>query len=60
MWDFQTTGNTVSGNMVAGQTIGVDGGTLGSFADEDYAELTVLGSNTWGGTVILDSNGSQH
>ena len=57
VWDFQTTGNTVSGNMVAGQTIGVDGGTLGSFADEDYAELTVLGSNTWGGTVILDSNG---
>jgi hypothetical protein len=57
LWDFQATNNTVSGNMVAGQTIRVDGGTVAPFPDEDYAELTVLGSNTWGGTVILDCNG---
>jgi hypothetical protein len=57
VWDFQATSNTVSGNMVTGQTIRLDGGTVAPFADEDYAELTVLGSNSWGGTVILDSNG---
>ena len=59
LWDFQsqTNSNTVSGNMVAGQTIRVDGGTDAPFIDEDAAELTVLGSNTWGGTVILESNG---
>ncbi len=57
LWDFQATGNKVSGNMVAGQTIRVDGGTVAPFSDEDAAILTVQGSNTWGGTVILDSNG---
>jgi hypothetical protein len=57
LWDFQATANSVSGNMVAGQTIRVDGGTDSPFPDEDAAELTVQGSNTWGGTVILDSNG---
>jgi hypothetical protein len=57
LWDFQSTSNTVSGNMVAGQTIRVDGGTDAPFPYEEYAELTVQGSNTWGGTVILDSDG---
>ncbi|MFZ0250658.1 MAG: hypothetical protein WAL61_12010, partial [Acidimicrobiales bacterium] len=57
LWDFQGTTNTVSGNMVSGQTIEVDGGTDAPYPDEDAAELTVQGSNTWGGTVILNSNG---
>ncbi|HWE54116.1 MAG TPA: carboxypeptidase regulatory-like domain-containing protein [Acidimicrobiales bacterium] len=57
LWDFQATGNTVSGNMVAGQTIRVDGGTVAPYPDENDAGLTVDGSNTWAGTVILDSNG---
>ena len=60
LWDLQRSAS-LTGNIAVGQTVRVLGGTdtfpdgNAPEGDQSDADVHLNGSNTWGGTVILDS-----